>query len=150
MNPLLGVGIFSAIIYWCFIDASYFKIYFILILAYIALTQIGTSSAANSLKKKLGIAGWNAPNNPQILVTFQWDLTKSDAYIDKKRKESGLPLTLTNFVGFCASRAMHNQPDFNGRLSFGNYYMKEQLDISFVTSIDEGRVTSSLSCNLPR
>lgn len=61
-----------------------------------------------------------APNDPQIHLTFEWDLTKAEIYLEKKRKETNLPLTLTHLVGFCAARGLSGQPDLNGRLSFGN------------------------------
>ena len=120
MNPFVGIGIFSAIVYWCFVDAAFFKIYFIILLAFIALTQLGTFSRFNNFRVKRRIATWYAPNDPQILMNFDWDMTKSDEYIEKKRKESGLPISITHFLAFCVSRGMHEQQDFNGRLSFGN------------------------------
>ena len=61
-----------------------------------------------------------APNDPQVLATFEWDLTKAEEYLERKRKETNLPLTLTHLAGYCASRALKDQPDLNGRLSFGN------------------------------
>ena len=60
------------------------------------------------------------PNDPQILVTFEWDLTKAEAYLEVKRSETKLPVTLTQLVGVCASRALKDQPELNGRICFGN------------------------------
>ncbi len=60
------------------------------------------------------------PNDPQILVSFDWDLANAEAFLEKKRKETGLPLTITHLVGYCAGKSLNNQPDINGRLSFGN------------------------------
>ena len=59
-------------------------------------------------------------NDPQIHVTFEWNMYKAEEYLENKKQTTKLPLTWTHFVGFCASRAIHNQWDFNGRLSFGN------------------------------
>ena len=59
MNAFKGIAIVSAIIYGIFVDATYFKIYAVLMLAYIILTQIGTSSKYNNPRKKCNIASWN-------------------------------------------------------------------------------------------
>ncbi len=120
MNPLSALGIAAAVIYWCLIDAAFFKIYLIVLLCFLALTQFSAPSRYNDFRRKVNAASWDWLNDPQILVTFQWNMHKADQYLEKKKNESGLPLTLTHFIGFCASRAIHNQPDFNGRLSFGN------------------------------
>jgi hypothetical protein len=60
------------------------------------------------------------PNDPQIHVSFEWDLTNAEVYIEKKRKETNLPLTLTHLVGYCVAKAMSGHPEINGRISFGN------------------------------
>jgi hypothetical protein len=51
---------------------------------------------------------------------MDWDITKAEEYLTKKRKETNLPLTLTHFVGFCAGRALSHEKQLNGRISFGN------------------------------
>ncbi len=85
-------------------------------------------------------------------MTFEWDTTKAEAFIEKKRRESKLPIGVTHFAGFCASRAMTKQPDFDGRMSFGNvrnqsliaqFYSKDRLDIAFTLPKDGGRVRIS-------
>lgn len=60
------------------------------------------------------------PNDPQCLATYEWDVEKAQEYLEKQRKETGLPITLTQLVGYCAGHAFKNEPDVNGRLSFGN------------------------------
>lgn len=60
------------------------------------------------------------PNDPQILAAYEWDTEKAKEYLNNKIQETGLPLTLTHVVGYCAGRALKNQPDINGRICFGN------------------------------
>ena len=60
------------------------------------------------------------PNDPQILVSFEWDITKAERYLEKKRKETNLPLTLTHLAGYCVGQALKGDTSVNGRLSFGN------------------------------
>eukprot|EP00830_Metopus_es_P013553 TRINITY_DN3324_c0_g3_i2.p1 TRINITY_DN3324_c0_g3~~TRINITY_DN3324_c0_g3_i2.p1 ORF type:complete len:280 (+),score=29.54 TRINITY_DN3324_c0_g3_i2:194-1033(+) len=80
-----------------------------------------------------------APNSSAVFVSFEWDTTRAQEFLEKKRAESNLPVTLTHFVGLAASRALANQPDLNGRLSFGNYIPKDTLGISFLVSLDNGK-----------
>lgn len=63
------------------------------------------------------------PNDPEIFVTHEWDLTKAQEYLKKKQEETGLPLTITQLVGYCASRALKDEPDLNGRICFGNVFI---------------------------
>ena len=78
------------------------------------------------------------PNDPQILVSFEWDLTNAEAFLEKKRKETGLPLTITHLVGYCVARAFKDQPDLNGRLSFGNVFHP----LNFVSITQRNKWTS--------
>ena len=47
-------------------------------------------------------------------------MEKAEEYLKKKQMESGLPITVTHLVGYCAGYAFRNEKDVNGRLSFGN------------------------------
>lgn len=67
MNTFITVGIFTAAIYTIFIDATYFKIYALLLLGYTVLTQIGTLNRYNNSRKKCNIATWNG-NTPCLTL----------------------------------------------------------------------------------
>ena len=74
MNALYGIGILGAILYWICVDATYFKICLCLLILYTLLTQVGTLTKYNNLRKKGGIATWNGtslqvdPNSPELSV----------------------------------------------------------------------------------
>jgi len=59
MNAFFGIGIIAAIIYSLFIDMTFLKIYAILLIFYIILTQLGISSKYNDFRKRSNIASWN-------------------------------------------------------------------------------------------
>lgn len=120
MNSLIGIAILAGLVYAIIIDAAYLKIYGVLVIIYAVITQIGTSTLYNNGCRKSNIATWNAPNNPQILVTFEWDIEKAEEYMKKKQAETGLPITITHLVGYCAGHAFKDEPDVNGRICFGN------------------------------
>jgi len=80
MNPIFGITILSAFVYWCFIDAAFLKIYLILIICYTILTQFSGFSRFNDLRRKIFAADWDGLNDPQILVTFQWNMHKAEAF----------------------------------------------------------------------
>jgi hypothetical protein len=128
MNSFIGIGILTAILYGIYVDGTFFKMYIILLVIYTILTQIGSYSRYNNGRKKCTISTWNGlfffkllgPNDPEIFVTHEWDLTKAQAYLKKKQEETGLPLTVTQLVGYCAGHALKDEPDLNGRICFGN------------------------------
>ncbi len=55
-----------------------------------------------------------------MLLSYEWDIAKAQKFLDQKRAETKQPITLTHLVGYCASRALKEQPEINGRLCFGN------------------------------
>ena len=59
MNAFFGLAIVAALVYGVVIDGTYFKIYIIILVAYIILTQLGTLSRYNNKRKKCNIATWN-------------------------------------------------------------------------------------------
>jgi len=54
------------------------------------------------------------------MLNHEWDITNAEAYLEKKRKETKLPLTLTQLCGYAAAKGLSGNPDLNGRISFGN------------------------------
>eukprot|EP00826_Nyctotherus_ovalis_P024245 TRINITY_DN1877_c0_g1_i15.p4 TRINITY_DN1877_c0_g1~~TRINITY_DN1877_c0_g1_i15.p4 ORF type:complete len:128 (+),score=38.32 TRINITY_DN1877_c0_g1_i15:204-587(+) len=120
MKTFIGIGLVTAIIYWIFIDGTYLKIYLLLLLIYTIFTQIGTLTRYNNSRKKCNIATWNGPNDPQILMVHEWDVERAKEYLESRREETGLALTLTHLVAYCAGRALKNDPEVNGRICFGN------------------------------
>jgi hypothetical protein len=120
MNSFIGIAILAGLIYSFLIDGAYLKIYAILVLVYTIFTQLGSFNKHNNKGKKCNIATWNAPNNSEIRATYEWDIEKAEEYIKRKQEETGLPITITHLVGYCAGHAFKDEPDVNGRLRFGN------------------------------
>lgn len=120
MNSFIGLAILAGLVYSFFIDGTYLKIYSILVIGYIILTQLGNSNRYNNKSRKINIVTWNAPNNSEIFVTYEWDVEKAEQYLKRKQEETGLPITITHLVGYCAGRAFKNEPDINGRICLGN------------------------------
>ena len=59
MNAFFGIGIISAVIYWILVGGMYWKIYAALVAGYIVLTQLGTWSRHNDLRRRCNIATWS-------------------------------------------------------------------------------------------
>jgi hypothetical protein len=62
MNAMGTIAILSAIIYGIVYNGAFFKIYFILLLAYYFSTQLNVSHKYNSAKRKLYISAWTGPH----------------------------------------------------------------------------------------
>lgn len=120
MNSFIGIAVLAGLFYSFLIDGTYMKIYVILVVGYTILTQLGNSSRYNNKSRKCNIATWNAPNNPEIRATYEWDIERAESYLKRKQEETGLPLTMTHLVGYCAGHAFKDEADVNGRLRLGN------------------------------
>ena len=55
-----------------------------------------------------------------MLISFEWNIEKAQKFLKRKQTETGLPITITHLVGYCAGHAFKDESDFNGRLCFSN------------------------------
>lgn len=89
-------------------------------------------------RKKLAIATWSAPREPNIYGKLTVDVTKALAYIEELREVSGLRVTMTHLVGKAVAKGLEATPDLNGRIVFGRFVPFETLDLAFLVSLDGG------------
>eukprot|EP00826_Nyctotherus_ovalis_P065962 TRINITY_DN9720_c0_g2_i5.p1 TRINITY_DN9720_c0_g2~~TRINITY_DN9720_c0_g2_i5.p1 ORF type:complete len:179 (+),score=20.22 TRINITY_DN9720_c0_g2_i5:125-661(+) len=130
MNSFIGIAVLAGFLYSFLIDGTYMKIYVILVVGYTILTQLGNSNRYNNKSRKCNIATWNAPNNSEMRATYEWDMENAEKYLKRKQEETGLPLTITHLVGYCAGHAFKDESDVNGRLRLGNVNSLSPLVLS--------------------
>ena len=84
MNALIVLAILTGIFYGIFIDGTFFKIYFALLVIYHVLTQVIFVNKKDIIKrKKITITTWDAPSDPHSYIPVDFDCTKTLAYIAK-------------------------------------------------------------------
>eukprot|EP00831_Metopus_contortus_P068301 TRINITY_DN6105_c0_g1_i1.p1 TRINITY_DN6105_c0_g1~~TRINITY_DN6105_c0_g1_i1.p1 ORF type:complete len:223 (+),score=14.58 TRINITY_DN6105_c0_g1_i1:3-671(+) len=143
MNPLETLGIAAFLIYSVLVDLTFLKIFSVVLVIYLVLTQFGSFSKYNNRWRKIDISSWSEPNQPELLAELDWDVEKAEQYLEKKRKESNISVTLSHLVGICMAKTLNNFPEVNCRLSCGNFYPKEEIDISYLISCEDGRDVGS-------
>lgn len=94
---------------------------------------------AMSVRRKLSIASWSAPNEGNIYGKLTLDATQALAYLEHLRATTGEKVTLTHFVGKAVAQALAHAPGLNGVIRLGTYVQRSSVDIAFLVALEEGR-----------
>ncbi len=92
----------------------------------------------NPTRRKLAIATWRAPREPNIYGTLTLDAGEVLRYLEQARESTGERVTLTAFVGKAVAAALAAEPSLNGRIRFGRYIPHETVDVAFLVAFDDG------------
>jgi hypothetical protein len=95
--------------------------------------------AKMTTRRKLAIATWSAPREPNIYGKLTLDAGPALKYIDEARVKSGEKVTMTHFVGKACAEALKQTPSLNGRILFGRYRPHKTVDLAFLVSFEDGR-----------
>ena len=94
--------------------------------------------------RRVAVAVWGHPNDPQIYGDLELDATALMAFIEKTRRTSGVHVTVTHAVGKAIAHALAEHPDLNTRLHRGKFIPRESVDIFFVASVGGGKEVSGV------
>lgn len=94
--------------------------------------------------RKIAVATWGVPNDPQIYGDLEIDATPILDFMDEARTATGTKLTITNMVGKAIAHALAEHPELNVRLYRGYFVPRETVDIFFVVSADAGAELSGV------
>src|SRR5262245_62969997 len=95
--------------------------------------------AKMTTRRKLAIATWSAPREPNIYGKLTVDAGPALKYVEEARQKSGEKVTITHFVGKAVAEALKQAPSLNGRILFGRYRPHKTVDLAFLVSFEEGR-----------
>jgi pyruvate/2-oxoglutarate dehydrogenase complex dihydrolipoamide acyltransferase (E2) component len=91
-----------------------------------------------STRRKLAIATWRAPHEPNIYGKLTVDAGPAIAYVRRLGQETGEKVSITHLVARAVAVALARTPTLNGRLLLGRYRPHQTVDISFLVALDEG------------
>jgi pyruvate dehydrogenase E2 component (dihydrolipoamide acetyltransferase) len=94
--------------------------------------------------RKVAVAVWGHPGDPQIYGDLEIDATALLSYIEAAREASGVRVTVTHAVGRAIAHALSEHPDLNVRLYRGRFIPRESVDIFFVASLPGGEEVSGV------
>jgi pyruvate dehydrogenase E2 component (dihydrolipoamide acetyltransferase) len=94
--------------------------------------------------RKVSIAVWGTPSDPQIYGDLEIDATALLSYIETAREATGVRVTVTHAVGRAIAYALSEHRDLNVRLHKGRFIPRESVDIFFVASLPGGEEVSGV------
>ena len=123
MWALTTLAIITSILYGLFYDATWWKLYGIVIIAYYVITQLlPWNYYDNTLRRKLCIVQWEYPSDPSCFANIEFDCTKTLQYYKKMKNNSqGERITITTIFAMGVAHAMEKNRRLIGRLPFGNF-----------------------------
>lgn len=92
----------------------------------------------NSLRRKLAIASWRSPTEPNIYGKLTLDATDALAYLEEVRARTGEKVTITHLVGRAVGQALAEEPSLNGTIRFGRYVPHDEVAVAFLVSMEDG------------
>jgi pyruvate/2-oxoglutarate dehydrogenase complex dihydrolipoamide acyltransferase (E2) component len=92
----------------------------------------------NTVRRKLAIASWKAPREPNIYGRLELDATEALAYLDDVRERAGERVTITHLVGKAAAVALAEEPSLNGRIRLGRYVPYDRVSLAFLVTMPDG------------
>jgi pyruvate/2-oxoglutarate dehydrogenase complex dihydrolipoamide acyltransferase (E2) component len=101
--------------------------------------KIGDQKMSTSLRRKLAIATWSAPEEGNIYGKLSLDATHILAYIDYLRKKGDQKVSLTHIVGKATGLALAKCPTLNGRIVWGAFHPHKSVDLAFLVATDDGK-----------
>jgi len=89
-------------------------------------------------RRKMAIASWASPKEPNIYGKLTVNMREALRYIEYLRLKTHEKVTITHIVGKVAALALQAAPNFNGRIVCGKYVPHDTVDISFLASLSDG------------
>jgi len=109
------------------------------LLAFTAWYWKWASGGGMGLRRKIQIATWKPAETGTIICKMSFDATKMLGWVEKKRQETNTKITLTHAIGKSIALAIHNTPGLNGYIFMGRYIPFENVNLSFLTTIEGGK-----------
>jgi hypothetical protein len=120
MNSLIVFFFIAYGVYALVYNMKFWIIYIILLAVYYYLTQVKWfGDKFNNLRRKISIATWGAPYDPQTYAKLKLDITKMESYLESKGREIGEKLTLTIYIIKLISIVLKKYPQLYGYIKLG-------------------------------
>lgn len=92
----------------------------------------------DTLRRKLAIASWRSPTEPNIYGKLTLDATEALAYLRDVRERTGEKVTITHLVGRAVGEALAAEPSLNGTIRFGRYVPHDEVAVAFLVTMPDG------------
>lgn len=93
--------------------------------------------------RKIATAMWQAPDDPQVFGTMEFDATGLRAFIHRAR-QAGHRITPTHLVGRAVALGLRAVPELNVRIVGDRALPRSSVDVFFITAVEGGRDLSGV------
>lgn len=138
MNALLLIFFITYGLYSIFNNVYFWFIYLALVLTYIYATQLWVPHK-EYISRKVSIATWSAPHDPQTYTSIKLNITKIEPYLEKISKELNDKITLTIYGIKLMAIILKRHPEIYGFIKFGRYNPKESVDCCCLVQVGDGK-----------
>jgi pyruvate/2-oxoglutarate dehydrogenase complex dihydrolipoamide acyltransferase (E2) component len=94
--------------------------------------------------RKIAAATWGRPTDPQIYGDVVVDAAAILDFVHRARQVTSARVSVTHVVGKALAHAFAEHPDLNGYQSRGKFTLRDQIDIFFIVSAEEGTELSGV------
>jgi pyruvate dehydrogenase E2 component (dihydrolipoamide acetyltransferase) len=92
----------------------------------------------NSVRRKLAIASWRPPREPNMYGKLELEATEALRYLEDVRERTGERVTLTHLVARATGAALAEEPTLNGRIRLGRYLPNDRVSLAFLVTMPDG------------
>ena len=139
MNTILIVFFITYIFYSFFYSQTFLLLFIFFLLIYFYLTQIQLGSYQHEfLRRKITIATWSDPFDPQTYTHLKLNITKIVPYLEKISKKINAKITVTVYTVKLMSIILKKFPEVYGYIKLGRYERKDGVDICCLVNVGDG------------
>jgi pyruvate/2-oxoglutarate dehydrogenase complex dihydrolipoamide acyltransferase (E2) component len=96
--------------------------------------------------RKIAIGTWRTCGDPSVYGILEFDAGPALQRIEELRKETGMKITLSHFVGKAMANTFAHHPHLNCLLRFGKLYPRKTVDVFFQVATDpDGKDLSGIT-----
>mmetsp|Transcript_37979 Transcript_37979/g.46353 ORF Transcript_37979/g.46353 Transcript_37979/m.46353 type:complete len:263 (-) Transcript_37979:253-1041(-) len=140
MNALLGLLILTGMIYGIFIDATFWKLYAVIVLIYTIYVVSIKNSRENTKRKTLLISTWGQPSDPTSTIINDYNMEKAMAYakqLNEQQKE--VHVTVTHVFTHATAWGAYKMRRDIGRLPFGTFKYSKKIGVTVLVDVEGGK-----------
>ena len=139
-NALEVLLLVAGIIYGIFYDATFWKIYCVVVTMYTLFVMIMRDSRDNPIRKTMTIASWDQPTDPTSYINQDFIMDAAQEYIKKVNSEqSEVHVTLTHLFAHAAAWGEYKMRRDVGRLPWGTFKKSERMGVTVLCDVDNGK-----------
>lgn len=139
MNALLGLLIAAGVVYGVWIDATFWKIYGVMVFFYTIFVLYQRDRKENPKRKTIVISSWNQPNDPTSNVVVDINMDNALAYVKKMNEDQkDVHITMTHVFAHATAWGLYKMRRDVGHLPFGTFKAEKNFGVTVLVDKDGG------------